>query len=876
MIWHSTDLDAVRVELDTDFTQGLGEAQAAHRLAQYGYNQSRQTDRVPFGQRFFAQLKSLPVVVLAVAAVIEIFMTLFLKEGTLLTPVFSLLLLGVNGLIGAYLEADADKASDTMQHMTFPKARVIRDGKKRLISANELVPGDLIELQEGDFIPADARLLQSDALRCDEQRITGEAVVAVKKAEQILSDICLVHERNNMVYATAQVTQGSALAVVVETGMGCEYAKLERVSTLADPAATPVRDRIKKLGKILQYLVSGIALLVFVLGIFLVEGKDLYLNILDMFTTSVALTVAAVPYTLAVLVSAVYAHGILRILRKKAVIKKFGSLETLGTVSVICADKTGTLTSDSMEVRRVFDGHEITTPGEDSNDRIKTLLLYGALCCDAARTVDESGREQTDGDATELGIIAAAQRFCGTDKHTLENTCPRMACLPFDGERKLMTTVNVIGGKPVAIVRGSTDKLLPLCDGLDQNAMEEINDQMAKSALRVIAIGYKYLDEVPAAPTAEELENGLTFLGMIGLRDRPRDELDEALASCRASGIRTVMITGEYITAAAASAKQLGILGGDRYAVTGEDLQQLDDEKLLQVVERIAVYSRISPEDKIRVVRAWQKRGHVVALTGDGVKDAESLRVADVGCAMGAAGSDLARDSADVTLSDNSFATIVTAIAHCRGLYDNIRRVIQYLLGANLAELLTLLLVIVFYRSCPLEVVQLLLLTVLTKSVPAIWLGSEPPAADIMHRPPRDRDEPILSQNLILRTLGYGVLLALSAFVAGAVGQAAGAAQGSTMVFGVLALGEIFSTFSLRGCKPVWSNSLKKNLPLLLNAVLVTLIVCLLLAIPVLRTAVSLSALAAWQWLLLFVFSLLPLAGMEVFKFLNQKFLRRF
>ena len=872
MIWHSADLSEIRAELACDLEQGLNTADAKKRLELYGKNQADSGRQVFFGELFVAHMKSIPVVILLLSAVVHLFMTLFLTDGSILTPVITLVLLTLNGLIGAYLESKADKSSGQMQHMTFPKARVWRDGRLRMISADELVPGDIIEVQEGDFIPADARLLESNELRCDEQRITGEAVVAIKEINDSLTDICPVGQRNNIIYATAQVTQGSAKAIVVETGAGCEYAKLERIGDLSDPSATPIRDRMQKIGKVLQYIVSGIAMLVFVLGIFLVRDTDMYINILNMFTTSVALTVAAVPYSLAVLVSVAYGYGILRILRKKAVIKKFGSLETLGTVSVICADKTGTLTRDHMEVKSVFDGQEISAPDQSSNNRVKSILMYGALCCDAGT---EQIADDPNTDATELGIIDAAQKYCGVDKHTLENTCPRLGSIPFDGERKLMTTVNMIDGRPVVIVRGSTDMLLPLCDGLDQKTAEEVNHAMAQNALRVIAIGYKYLSEVPTVLQASELECGLTFLGMMGLRDRPRAQIDTTLNSCRTAGIRTVMITGEYITAAAAAAKQIGILGEDQYAVTGEDLQKLSDEQLLHAVERIAVYSRITSEDKIRIVRAWQKRGHVVALTGDGISDAESLRVADVGCAMGSSGSDIARESADVTLQDNNFNTLVTAIAYCRSIYDNIRRVIQYLLSVNLAELLTLLLVIVLFGDCPLDAVQLLLLTVLAKSIPTAALGTEPPAPDIMRRAPRDKEESFLSRRLVTQTFLHGIILAGAAVIAYTFGHARDAQQGATMAFGVLALGEVFSSVGLRSRNPIWKNHLLKNKGLLACCAFVTAIVCLILVVPFLRVACGLTQLWSYQWALMLVCSLLPLVIIEIGKIFSKKKARR-
>jgi len=876
LIWHSADIELIRLELNSDLENGLTAADAAKRLEVYGKNQSNEIPEIKFRERLFRQIRSLPVAVLFIAAVISLATSVFLDGYSMLAPILTIVLLVVNSLIGAYLERKSDHVTESMLHMTSPKARVIRDGRVTVISATDLVPGDIILVEEGDYIPADARLIAAGSLRCNEKSVTGESVVSQKDADVQFGDICPVFERKNIIFEGTRVTSGSAKAIVVETGKGCEHAKLEAIRNFADKSATPVKERIKALGKTLNYVIIAIAFLVFILGIFLIDTQELYLNILNMFTTSVALTVAAVPDTLAVIVSVVYAYGIMRMVKKKAVIKKFSSLETLGKVSVICADKTGTLTANSMEVKKIFDGVEIISPEAGASERVKTLLTYAALCSDSNVYADAVGNLHHNGDPTETGIIAAAMKVCVTDKHTLENTNPRICEVPFDGQRKLMTTVNMINGRPVAIVRGSTDKLLPLCVGFDRESADAVNDEMAKSALRVIAIGYKLLSEVPTSPTADELECGLTFMGMLGLKDSPRKDLDAALTACRTSGIKTVMITGDHITAAAAAAKQLGILGANKYAVTGEDLSAMSDEELRATVDKIAVYSRISPQDKVRIVRAWQARGHVVALTGDGVNDAMSLRAADVGCAMGSSGTDVARVSADVTLKDDNFATIVNSISYSRSIYSNIRRVIQYLLGSNLAELLTLILAIILFRGCPLSSLQFLLLTILTKSIPAIALGLEPPSPDIMRRPPREKESSILSKNLFVYSCVFGVMISAMAIVGYAIGAAANAAQGATMAFAILAIGEAFSSQTLRSRNSILKNPPTKNLPLMLASVGCVIIVVLIMLIPVLSTAFGLVKLEWYQWLITFALSSAPILLSELAKVLNNKFMRKF
>ncbi len=866
--------DAVLSELETDKKLGLSEEEVARRTEKYGENRLKEKKKKSMLARFFEQFRDVMIIILIIAAVISFVIAIVEKNPKeFFEPVLILLIVILNALMGVMQESKAEKALEALKNMSAPHARVIRDGKECVVNASALVPGDIILLEAGDFVPADARLIHSVSLKSEESALTGESVPAEKDANAEISEKAPLGDRANMVFSGCSITYGTATAVVTATGMDTEMGKIAGLLSGESEGETPLQKKLSTLGKYLGFIALGACAIIFLVGIL----SDM--RILDIFMTSVSLAVSAIPEGLPAIVTIVLSLGVQRMVKKNAIIRRLPAVETLGSASVICSDKTGTLTMNRMTLVKAFcDGGEIEDITANNSEDVKRLLLYGALCCDGS-VIFDGGKETHIGDPTETAIVLAAHKN-GMLKDEINKENPRVAELPFDSDRKLMSTVNEIDGKLVVIVKGAVDMMESRCIAGDFERAKVKNEQMSSDALRVLAVAYKIIDKLPDEITTENLESDLTFIGLVGMIDPPRPEAKVAVATCREAGIKPIMITGDHVVTASAIAKELGIyLEGDR-AITGVELDKMSDDELSEVLETISVYARVSPENKIRIVKAWQRKGQVVSMTGDGVNDAPALKAADIGCAMGITGTDVAKGAADMTLTDDNFSTIVEAVKEGRGIYANIRKVVGFLLGTNIGEVITVFLAMILWRITPLLSMQLLMINLVTDSLPAIALGMESVESDIMHRKPKPKDEGIFAHGLGVRVVLQGFMFALLTLVGFVVGTGlslpeifAGElaknpdalAGGQTLAFMVLALTQIVQSYNMRSEHSLFKYGFFGNKTLNLAALTSTALVALVLFTPV-RIAFELVMLNWYQYLIGLALTIAPLIVMEFSK----------
>ena len=865
MIYHSHPIEEVFKDLDTDAEYGLSISDAELILAMHGENKLSEKKKKTTLQRFLDQFKDVMILILLAAAAISF--VIACVEGNpkeFFEPILILLIVILNAVMGVMQESKAEKALDALKNMSAPHARVIRDGEEATIEASKLVPGDIIRLEAGDFVPADARLIRSVSLKCEESALTGESVPSEKDATVLVDSNAPLGDRSNMVFSGCSITYGTALAVVTATGMDTEMSKIANLLDSEEEGQTPLQEKLSQLGKYLGVVAIAACAIIFVVG--LANG----IPALEIFMTAVSLAVSAIPEGLPAIVTIVLSIGVQRMVSKNAIIRRLPAVETLGGASVICSDKTGTLTQNRMTLVKAYCDGETEPESLDNNNsnKVKQLLRYGALCCDGT-VVFHGTEEQHIGDPTETAIVLAAHKN-GMPKDNLNRKYPRLAELPFDSDRKLMTTVHTIDGKLIAIVKGAFDVMMSRCISGDLEKAQKINAEMSSQALRVIAIAYKELDRLPENITPEEMEKDLIFLGMVGMIDPPRPEAKAAVATCRQAGIKPVMITGDHVITASAIAKELGILEEKDTAITGADLDAMTDAELDSKIENIAVYARVSPENKIRIVKAWQRKNQVVAMTGDGVNDAPALKAADIGCAMGITGTDVAKGAADMTLTDDNFATIVDAVREGRGIYANIKKVVGFLLGTNIGEVITVFVAMLLWHKSPLLSMQLLWINLVTDSLPAIALGMEAVESDIMNRNPKPKNEGLFAH-------GYGIQIILQGIMFGAISllafwigeQATGTdAGGQTLAFMVLALSQVVQAFNMRSEHSLFKIGVFSNRNLNLAALASVLLVCLVLFTP-LSGIFGLTTLTADLYFKGIGLILVPLLVMELFKLIG-------
>ena len=864
--WHSMGAGEVLSALESDGRRGLSEREAAQRLARYGPNALARGKRPGWLSRLAGQLKDPMILVLLAAAVLSLGAS---GGSDWLDAAIILLIVVVNACISLSQEDSAEKALAALRQMSAPLARVTREGKEARIPPEGLTPGDLIRLEAGDQVPADARVVESAGLRCDESAMTGESAPVSKTWEAVLPPETPLAERKNMVLAGTVVTAGRCVCVVTATGMGSEMGRIAGLLQDQSGGETPLQKKMGEVSRTLSFLCLCVCAVMFGVGLLL------HYDLLTMFMTAVSLAVAAIPEGLPAIVTIVLSLGVGRLARRRAIVKRLPAVETLGCAQVICSDKTGTLTQNKMTVTQTW----LLRP-EDS----ALFWTAAALCGDVKVDCDLAGRPRCTGDPTETALVWGALQ-AGLDKRQLEETWPRRGELPFDSSRKRMSTIHLRpdGGFRV-MVKGAPDVLLTCCtlDEVSRRRVLDANAAMADQALRVLGVAYRDLSFLPRSLDSGTLEHGLTFVGLAGMMDPPRPEVIQAVRDCYTAGIRPIMITGDHRRTAVAVAKETGIFRQGDLALTGADLDFMPQELLEEEVERFSVYARVTPEHKMRIVQAWQKRGRVVAMTGDGVNDAPALKAADIGCAMGKSGTDVARGAADMILTDDNFATIVSAVEEGRGIYANIRKAIHYLLSCNIGEILTVFVATLFhFPRLPLVPVQLLWLNLVTDSLPALALGVEPVEAGVMEQPPRDAHKPLFDRAFSLRLAWQGVMvgaLTLGAYFLGAfvLGAGDGAwATANTMAFATLTFCQLFHAFNVRSeDRSLFALGVFSN-PAMLRAFAAGAVMQLaVLCLPPLQAVFQTVAMTAAQWAAVLALALTPILVCELAKassFLSRK-----
>ena len=879
MIFHSEKQQAVLDSFNSDAQKGLSTEQVIKAKEKYGENKLKEKQKKTMLARFFEQFKDVMILILIAAAVVSF--TIACIEGNpseFVEGGLIILIVVINALMGVIQESKAEKALDALKSMSAPHAKVIRNGVESIIDAKDLVPGDIIKLEAGDFIPADARLIKSVSLKCEESALTGESVPAEKDAEVVVDAKSTVGDRINMVFSGCTVTYGTATAIVTAIGMDTEMGKIANLLSSEEETATPLQQKLAQLGKYLGIIALACCGIIFVVGILN------SLKVLDMFMTSVSLAVSAIPEGLPAIVTIVLSIGVQRMVKKNAIIRKLPAVETLGGASVICSDKTGTLTQNRMTLKKIFvDGEKLEDVSENNSESAKKLLTYATLCCDGKIIFNES-KEQLIGDPTETAIVMGAH-LNGIDQDEINAKYPRLGEIPFDSDRKLMTTVHNIDGKNIVIVKGAFDVMASRCVSGDTKKANEIVNDMSSDALRVLAVAYKEIDSIPTECKPEDLEKDLTFMGLVGMIDPPRPEAKDAVAICRKAGIKPVMITGDHIATASAIAKELGILLDGDKAITGAELDLMTDRELDEIVETISVYARVSPENKIRIVKAWQRKDQVVSMTGDGVNDAPALKAADIGCAMGITGTDVAKGAADMTLTDDNFSTIVDAVKEGRGIYANIRKVVGFLLGTNIGEVFTVFFAMILWHVSPLVSMQLLWINLVTDSLPAIALGMEAVESDVMDKKPKPKKEGLFAHGLGVRVVFQGFMFGLLTLIGYWLGTgltirelfamtpqmadtiyATNLANGQTVAFIVLALSQITQSFNMRSDKSLIKIKPFSNKTLNLAALAGILLVAFVLFVPGVNTAFELAVLSWDKYLIALGLAIVPLPVMELSK----------
>ena len=781
--WFNKEVKDVETELKTDLENGLNSKQVEENKSKYGENELQEKKKEPLIKKFIAQFKDFSIIVLIIAAIVSGVVGVAQGEGFTDTIIILIVVL-LNAVIGVAQESKAEKSLEALRKLSEHAAKVVRDGKEQVIPARELVPGDLVIIETGDYVSADLRIIEAVNLKSQESSLTGESVPVEKSTEAIKGEEIGIGDRVNMLFSSSLITYGRGKAIVVETGMNTEVGKIAGMLNNTEKQETPLQRRLNSLGKTLGIAALAICAFIFVLG--LLQGKD----VISMFMTAVSLAVAVIPEGLVAVSTIVLAIGVQKMVKKNAIVKKLPAVETLGSSTVICSDKTGTLTQNKMTVEKVFcndvtaDVNKVETT-EDFNK-----LVYNCMLCNDSRML-ETG--ELAGDPTETALIDMAFNLEYQEAIVREN--PRVEEVPFDSNRKLMTTVNENNGRYRVYTKGGVDELLARCNsylfkGEIRTNLEdysrwirENNENMAKDALRVLAFAYKDIDHMPSKEEMETIESELTFIGMVGMIDPPREEAKKAVEKCKHAGIKTVMITGDHKITAVAIAKKLGILENEDEALTGLELDKISDEELTKNIRKYSVYARVSPEHKVRIVKAWQANGEIVAMTGDGVNDSPALKTADIGCAMGKVGTEVAKEAADVILTDDNFATIVSAVEEGRRIYDNILKVIQFLISCNVGEVIVLLLATLFaplmaktFGISDVTMIQLLLpihilwINLVTDTFPALALAFDPANRDVMDRKPIKKDEGIFTKGRTFRIIYQGAMigiLTLSAFIIG-------------------------------------------------------------------------------------------------------------
>lgn len=862
-------IEEVKKVTEADPDTGLSSQEVDERRKKQGLNKFDEAPKESMIKKLFRSLSDFTTIILLVAAVISFYTAFATEHGDLFEGLLIIAIVVINSVLAIVQEGNAEKALESLQDMNKQTATVIRDGKVTTVESEQLVVGDILVLESGDAISADARLIEASQLRVEESALTGESEAVEKDAAFIAEEDESLGDQLNMVFKGCTVAAGRGKAIVTAIGMATEMGKIADLLNENTMQKTPLQVRLNQLGKRISMIALAAAALVFVIGE--LQGEPL----LEMFMTSISLAVAAVPETLTVIVTLTLAYGVQKMARKHAIIRQLPAVETLGTANVICSDKTGTLTQNEMRVRRVWSKEDEVTNIEDSmTNSAMEILKMAALCTDV--TVEQEDDDLViKGNPTEVAIVRAVEENYHT-KAELEEKYPRVNELPFDSERKMMTTVHQMGEKYISITKGAFDVLAPRFSSGDVEQAAIVNDRFGKRALRVIAVGYATYDEEPQDISSEALEKDLRLIGLIGMIDPPRPESKGAIKRAKKAGIKTVMITGDHVVTASAIAKELGILNDPSEALSGSELHQLSDEELDARVKALSVYARVTPEDKIRIVKSWQRTGAVVAMTGDGVNDAPALKASNVGCAMGITGTDVAQSAADMILTDDNFATIVDAVSQGRSVYQNIRKAINFLLSCNISEIFIVLFAMLLGWGAPFTAVQLLFVNVVADGLPGFALGREPAEHGIMDQPPIPKNEGIFARGLLQKiaiNAGVFTIVTLFGYYLGSyvdtISPWVDASQhvGQTVAFLILAYSSILHVFNVRSSQSIFKVNLATNKALLEMALLALAITTAVALLPFTQELFGLVHISLNHWFLVGILSIVPIAVNELIKF---------
>ena len=891
--WFNKTVEEVEKELGTNKENGLSSKKVEENRAKYGLNELKEKKKESLIQKFIDQFKDFSIIVLIIAAIVSGVVGIMQGEGFTDTIIILIVVL-LNAVIGVAQESKAEKSLEALKKLSAHAAKVIRNGKETAIPARELVPGDLVIIETGDYISADLRVIEAVNLKSQEASLTGESVPVEKRTDAIQETEVGVGDRKNMLFSSSLITYGRGKAIVVKTGMNTEVGKIADMINQTEDQETPLQKKLNSLGKTLGMAALTICAVIFVIG--LLQGKE----IINMFMTAVSLAVAVIPEGLVAVSTIVLAIGVQKMVKKNAIVKKLPAVETLGSSTVICSDKTGTLTQNKMTVEKVFcNDTTLDIERAETNEDFRKLI-YDCMLCNDSRVLENG---EIAGDPTETALVDFALKLDYPVSIMREN--PRVAEVPFDSNRKLMSTVNGKDGKYIVYTKGGLDEILRKCDsylykGSVRHNLSDYaewirtnNEHMANEALRVLAFAYKEIDHVPSKYEMENLESGLIFIGMVGMIDPPREEAKKAVEKCKHAGIKTVMITGDHKATAVAIAKKIGILENDNEALTGLELDKISDEQLAKDVRKYSVYARVSPEHKVRIVKAWQKNGEIVAMTGDGVNDSPALKTADIGCAMGKVGTEVAKEAADVILTDDNFATIVSAVEEGRRIYDNILKVIQFLISCNVGEVIVLLLATLFaptigrvFGIYDISMIQVLLpihilwINLVTDTFPALALAFDPANKDIMDRKPVKKDEGIFTKGRTFRIVYQGFmigLLTLAAYLIGlgstktAIGnltlEETKIEVGQTMAFTVLAFSELIHVFNIRDNKnSIFKTGILGNSILIYAVVISALLMGVILVIPQLREIFSIPILPVGNIIETVLLIIAPVVIVELMK----------
>ena len=898
-LWFHKSVDETKEYFKLDEENGLSNEQVNENRQKYGTNELQTKKKKSTFVKFLEQFKDFMIIVLIIAAIISGVVGYIEGEG-ITDSIIILIVVILNAVIGVIQENKAEKSLEALQKLSAHVSKVIRNGKMEVIPAKELVPGDIVVLDTGDYVPADLRIIEAVNLKSQEASLTGESVPVEKSANTIEQEEVDLGDRENMLFSSSLITYGRGKGIVVETGMNTEVGKIAGIINSAEETQTPLQEKLNKLGKTLGIAALVICAIIFVIG--LLYGKDP----IEMFMTAVSLAVAVIPEGLAAVSTIVLASGVQRMVKRHAIVKKLPAVETLGSTTVICSDKTGTLTQNKMTVEKIFYNGKLLD-AEEVKQNIDTnleKLVYISMLCNDTKI---SANNELTGDPTETALVDMG--FNLQFEKNIYDKNPRIKEIPFDSDRKLMTTVNKINNKYVVLTKGGVDELLAKCnkylyDGEERNDLENYkkvitknNEDMAKDALRVLSMAYKEIDHEPTDEEMKNIEQDLIYVGMVGMIDPPRLEVKDAVDKCKKAGIKTVMITGDHKITAIAIAKSLGILQSEEEALTGAELEKMSDEDLTKNIRKYSVYARVSPEHKVRIVKAWQANGEIVAMTGDGVNDAPALKTADIGCAMGIVGTDVSKEAADVILTDDNFATIVSSVEEGRRIYDNILKAIQFLLSSNVGEVITLFVAILITPLLgnlfgidinlivPLLPIHILWINLVTDSLPALALAVDPPQKDVMDRKP-NKNKSVFTKGMIWRIVYQGILIGVITIVAFIVGLATPDENlpvieeltneeikveiGQTMAFCVLAFSQLVHVFNVRDNKTsIFKTGIFSNKQLILAVLASAALMLGILLIPALRHVFSIPVLPVGNILEIVVLSLMPLIVVELFKLIK-------